>query len=438
MNSLELVQIRPRRTLCALCLLGVLFGTESSVDAQIGTASMTASSGAGVAGSVVSHSVVLNSTDPTAACSYGLRADLNSLLFSNIALGQVLLDSNGGSGPTFVSIEQYTTMSGFSFGMILSFVSATIPANVDHTITTFDLTVLPGAPVGVTPIELRSDLADPGDVPVEVLATTATGGEMPTTGVAGAFEVLDGTPTATLEVITQAAPTEAGALATASVFVTGSGEIGGFSFGLGHDSATLALAIGDVVIGPDLAATRGGLGPEYLSIDIFQSGFTFATIVNVTVAGAGLTADVANEVAQIQYSVRPTASFGPTPLTFTETLGTPPVLLSVGMGLVAVEPPTLSNGSLFVATPFMRGDLNQSGFVTVSDVTALLAQLFGGATIACLDAADINGSGVASISDATYFLEFLFNQGPSLPAPFGVCGLPDLPPTLSCSASACP
>ena len=433
----------------ALLRLGVLTSCLSiafafapaGVEAQVGDATMTASSASGVSGDVVPISVTLNSTTPSAGFSYGLRADALTLGLGNIAISPFLQSLKGGAGPDFVTINPYTTLTGFSFGVILSFgpsPDATIPANVDHLITTFDATVLAGAPVGVTLIELRSDLSDPGGVPVEVLATTLTGGEMTTTGVAGTFEVLGNTETATLEIVGQTAPTAAGEVATARVFVEGSAEIGGLSYGLAHDPLALSLSPGSVGLGVDLAATRGGLGPEYLSIDLFPGGFTFATVVNVTAAGVDLLPTVAHEITTISYDVLPTATYGPSALTFTELLGTPPVLLSVGLGLVAVEPPVVIEDSIFVARPFLRGDANQNGFTTVSDVTFLLDQLFAGAVLTCPDAADIDSNGVLSIADVLYFLEFLFDEGPGMAAPIAACALPPVPPTLGCDSFSCP
>ena len=431
---------RGRALVLGGCLL-LTIGFQPFASAQVGTAVISATSGAGEAGVTVPIAILLNATEPTAGCSYGLRVDGNAFTLDNIALGASLQVLKGGAGPDFFTIDPYASMTGFSFGAILSFsdpTDATIPAGVDHTITTFDLTVLPTAPIGTTSIELRSDLNDPGDVPVEVLATTLTSGEMDTTASFGSFQVLDGTPTATIEIVSQSAPTEAGGLATAAVSLAGSETIDGFSFAVAHDPLVLSLAAGSVTVGSDLALVRGGLGPEFISIDLYADGFTFATVVHVTAPGLGLSEDVAHEVALIEYGVLPTAPFGPTTLAFTESLGTPPVLLSVGMGLIAIEPPILVEDSLFVARPFLRGDTNQNGVVTISDVTGLLAQLFTGGVILCEDALDADGSGTLSISDATFFLEYLFNFGAPPPAPLGGCGLPPLPPTLSCDAFTCP
>ena len=244
--------------------------------------------------------------------------------------------------------------------------------------------------------------------------------------------------TASLVILPQTTPALPGSTATASVTVEGSLDVSGFSYGLVHDPAILTLTAPDVTVGADLAATQGGAGPDFLSIDIFANGFTFATVINVDVAGTDLLANTAHEVTLLSYAVAATAQFGSTALVFTDTLGTPPVALSVGMGTQFVEPPTLTNASLFTTIPFLRGDVNENGQVTISDVIYLLTQLFAGAPLTCQDAADTDGSEVLSISDAVYVLAYLFDGGAAMPAPLGACGSPDTPSTLGCGAFSCP
>ena len=244
--------------------------------------------------------------------------------------------------------------------------------------------------------------------------------------------------TATLTIVPQAAPAEPGSTATATVTVEGSSAVSGFSFGLAHDPSILTLFSMGVVAGADLAATRGGAGPEFLVISVFPTGFTMGAVINVNAAGTDLAANTAHNVAAISYSVSPTAPSGGTPLAFTEALGTPPVALSVGMGLEFVEPPTIVEASLFTSPPFIRGDINQTGAVTISDAIGVLAQLFAGLPMTCPAASDVNDTGSVNVADAIAILAYLFQSGAPPAAPAGTCGLPAVPSTLDCQSFSCP
>ena len=252
------------------------------------------------------------------------------------------------------------------------------------------------------------------------------------------FSSIGEAQTASLAIVAQTAPAQPGEIATATVTVDGSADVSGFSFGVEHDPAALTLAAGGVTMGSDLAATRGGAGPEFLSIDLFSNGFTFATVINVNLSGTDLAAAVTHTVTSISYTVSTTAAFGSTALTFSEALGTPPVALSVGMGLQFVEPPTTVDAALFTSPPYIRGDVNENGQVTVSDAIALLSQLFNGLPMDCADASDVNESGMVTVADALALLAYLFNEGTPPGAPAGLCGLPATPSSLGCQSFNCP
>jgi hypothetical protein len=81
---------------------------------------------------------------------------------------------------------------------------------------------------------------------------------------------------------------------------------------------------------------------------------------------------------------------------------------------------------------FLRGDVNTSGLVELSDALAVLVHLFGGRTILCQDAADADDSGTLSLSDAMVILNFLFKGGPPPAAPFPAIGTDATTDSLSC------
>ena len=87
----------------------------------------------------------------------------------------------------------------------------------------------------------------------------------------------------------------------------------------------------------------------------------------------------------------------------------------------------------FPPNPFIRGDINKSGKVDVSDPVFLLKILFlGQGQLRCLDSADAIDNGTVDISDAIYILQYLFSGGPQPPLPFPNAGEDPTTDKLSC------
>ena len=94
--------------------------------------------------------------------------------------------------------------------------------------------------------------------------------------------------------------------------------------------------------------------------------------------------------------------------------------------------PELHNGVItiirpdqeFIGPPFLRGDSNHDGAVSIADSIYLLGYLFNsGARPYCPDEADVNDDGALNIGDAIGILSYLFG-GTSPPAfPFPSYGL---------------
>ena len=89
-------------------------------------------------------------------------------------------------------------------------------------------------------------------------------------------------------------------------------------------------------------------------------------------------------------------------------------------------------------TRFLRGDVDGSGTLLLSDPIQLMNHLFlSGSALECASAADTNDSGSLDLSDAVYELNFLFLGGAEPPAPFPDCGMEATPDELPCEASSC-
>jgi hypothetical protein len=91
--------------------------------------------------------------------------------------------------------------------------------------------------------------------------------------------------------------------------------------------------------------------------------------------------------------------------------------------------------------PFLRGDANGNGIVTISDVIHTLGGLFLGLPGGdeCKEAQDANDDGTVNISDPLQTIGFLFQGGAPIPAPYPACGNDPSPDGLRCEEfSFCP
>ena len=95
--------------------------------------------------------------------------------------------------------------------------------------------------------------------------------------------------------------------------------------------------------------------------------------------------------------------------------------------------------SVFVGElDFVRGDVNQSGGVNISDAIGGLAYLFQGGALTCQDSLDMNDNGSLNIADVIGLLSYLFSGAAAPPAPFPGCGADLTPDTLECTSTLCP
>jgi hypothetical protein len=82
---------------------------------------------------------------------------------------------------------------------------------------------------------------------------------------------------------------------------------------------------------------------------------------------------------------------------------------------------------------FIRGEVNQSGDLDISDAISLLDYRFRAVgTLPCSKAADAHDSGDLDVSDAITILDFLFSGGERLAAHFPGCGVDLTDDTLTC------
>ena len=105
--------------------------------------------------------------------------------------------------------------------------------------------------------------------------------------------------------------------------------------------------------------------------------------------------------------------------------------------------PLVSAIVLFLSTSlradFVRGDVDLSMRLDVSDAVKILNMLFNGSVdIVCLDAADANDSGELDVSDPVYIIFHLFLGGPAPRPPYPDEGLDPTQDGLGCEAGMDP
>ena len=97
-------------------------------------------------------------------------------------------------------------------------------------------------------------------------------------------------------------------------------------------------------------------------------------------------------------------------------------------------------GAPELPSPFIRGDVDGSGALELTDAVRTLGELFLGLEpSACRDASDTNDDGDVDLSDAVAVLGYLFLGEDAPPAPYPDCGLDPTGDGLDCERStSCP
>ncbi len=128
----------------------------------------------------------------------------------------------------------------------------------------------------------------------------------------------------------------------------------------------------------------------------------------------------------LEIEVGPVTSYGSPPISNVFTVSGLSVIPVIDSGIVTILVMTFPPPFLF-----LRGDVDLSFSLNLTDCIALLGFLFnGGAAPVCYDAADLNDSGAIDVSDPIYILNFLFIGGNPPAYPFPGSGLDPTPDDL--------
>ncbi|MFN0058084.1 MAG: hypothetical protein ACKVX7_06470 [Planctomycetota bacterium] len=228
-----------------------------------------------------------------------------------------------------------------------------------------------------------------------------------------------------------------GATVTVVVSMTSSTNADGFSFGISHAASQLTPL--GILPGAALNPAFGGIAADVFLIQLTPPGGAGVTVGCLIDLGPPpfqtLPAGPTHAVVNLQYVIAATATPGSKTLSFTESLGSPPVEVLLVCGGIPVDPVT-TNGSIIVqAVTLRRGDCHLDGSLNLTDAVVCLRRLFGISPPGnCADAQDIDDNGLLNIADATFLLQYLFAGGPLIPAPFGSCGVDPTPDSLGCSS----
>lgn len=236
--------------------------------------------------------------------------------------------------------------------------------------------------------------------------------------------------------ITDGSAPQGGSTTLSVILDNNDGEVQGWSFGACHDVAALTLDPASLSLGSTSATVNGGEEPAFLALNAEDGGFTMGVVINLFGA-ATLPMGTGYEVATASYEVLG-SSGSTTTVDLCETLGSPPVTLTVVVGGASLLPTTQSGTvTTITAVNFVRSDSNGDGSTDLADGIWTLRYLFlGGAEPPCLDSADFDGSGSTDTADAVATFQYLLLEGPMPSAPFPDCGNVGLP--QDCATSNCP
>ena len=224
----------------------------------------------------------------------------------------------------------------------------------------------------------------------------------------------------------------------------------GFSFGVRHDINNLTFESMD--LGAALQAVLPGSTPDqrFFQVNALPTGgVTVAMILSADSAAVSLPAG-SHRIFDGKFRLSTTGT-GNTSLSIAGDLGTPPVPVIIDLNGTAQAPTVTTNPKTMTVTfstggaaPFIRGDADQTGRLSVTDAIIILDYLFGGAALEAgqptytncpqlMNADGTTGGGLdplgedrgdIDLSDPIYLLTFLFRQGALPPAPFPQCGQP--------------
>ena len=215
-------------------------------------------------------------------------------------------------------------------------------------------------------------------------------------------------------------------------------ETQGFSMGVMHDSTVLtveAIEYGSGVIDDEWGE------PDFFSTNAYSDGWTAGAVHSFSGFWTVEFPEPA-PVIDITYTAgegSPLTEASSSPLTWSNSLGTPPVQNVVVVGGASLLPELVNGLITFEGASFIRGDMNGDGVLDIADIFITEDYLFlSGPTPPCLAAIDSNSDSQLDIADIVHLLNYLFVGGAEPGTPFPDCGPEPDGADLGCENYTCP
>ena len=395
--------------------------------------------------------------------------DYNQVSPSTTAWKGLALDSTelrAGAGPEFIDIRELTTgTTGITVGCVFEFQTAAFTLGAGAwPVLALSFKAIKTTPAGTAAkIEFAPSLGTTNP-PKEIknLYNELASGETLAAEVAGLDVTIGGESVYMIAFPQAAVDVDKGSEIVLPIQLHNSPKaVDGFSLGMKHDGAKLELV--DVTLAEGITSVTGtDPGQDFLSIDKNPAngpGFTMAMILSASDVSKVLDPlKSPHHILDVKYKA--IGGRGTTLVTVAATLGKPIVDVVLDIAGIAQKPlkpvtsPPADQVTItikeVVATnaPFIRGDVDQNGRITITDATGILNYMFNNANLLpaflptadnCLIAFNIDGStrkvdvggtlvdmeteGSITVTDAVNLLQYLFNNSGRPPAePFGtVC-----------------
>ena len=413
--------------------LVLILGATRHTDAQHPHLIFTATSNSGPAGSITAISVLLdNAEGPVAGWSYGL-CNGPGVEPAGVPADNGAYDFN----------ERSAFPDGVTQGVVICFTGCNpIPIGTNGLeMLEVEYTIDPGASIGdETPLDFCNTLGLPSVATVAVV----NGASVVPTQVSGMITVGEAQAALTyiapvVGPIDYRASDGIGGLPVTLGYSISEEDNGvglqvtqGFSMGLSHDDTLLSITA--VNASGAVAALNSGVGPDFFETRILSNGFTVGCVYCFTTCETLSFPENEPPVVTVDYEGVPGALVGvegtsaPSPLTWDNMLGTPPVpnvlasLVGTSISALLEDGSVSFNGT--VAIPFETGDANTDGVIDIADMVWILQELFNnGPMSTCAISRDTNGDGAADAADPVFLSNYLFLGGPPLVHPFMVCDI---------------